>query len=119
MENLKNKLSKIKDTSTDVNDIKLISLKKLINSYKKNNFKNYRRLKYLMYYYPNAVETSTIEEIELTMKYPNEVFMTLEPNDIRYAAFDKIFEEKYHGNLETFKYGRYIKVNDLFEHFGI
>jgi len=119
MENLKKRLSKIKSDSTDVSDIKLLSLKKLINRYRKENFKNYNRLKYLMYYYPNIIEDSTIDEIELTMKYPDEVYMTIEPHDIRYAAFDKIFEEKYNGDLETFKWGRYIKVIDLFQYFDI
>ena len=116
MQNLKNELLNLKKSD---GFIKAMSIKKLINKYKHDSIRNYNRLKLLLYYFPSIYEDNTIEDIELTLKYPEAVFMNVSADDQRYKIFNDIFVSKYNGNLNTFKFGRYIKVSDVFEHFKI
>lgn len=120
MTNLTDEFKKLKEAKHgDFVELKAISLKKLINQYRKNNLKNFLRLKCLLYYYPNVFDESTIEDIEITISHPDMVHMTLNKDDYRYKALDDIFKTKYNGDLEHFQFGRYIKVVDLFEYFHL
>ena len=117
---MKNLIQEIKESSIigTEREIKVMSLKKLIDKFRKNDLKSYHRLKLLFYYFPSIYENTAISDIEIAIKFPRHTYITLDKSDYRYKFTDDIFKKKPYG-IENFSGGRYITVNDLFDYFKL
>ena len=93
-------------------------LKELIIS---KDFKTYNRIKRIIYYFPDALKSITMEELKITMKNASDTYICLGAEDIRYKAFDNMYEKKYGEKFNPPSWGeaRYITIDKMCEYFGL
>ena len=122
MESIKRVIEKRKNNLNSLNEeeISIYRTYEMLLGYRKNNLKNYVRLKTLIYYFPTIakIDNSTLEEV---LKHHQEYVYVMdvsETDDIKYNNFlDNFFREKYKKEPNTDD--DYLSVEDFFNFFKI
>ena len=121
MESIKRVIEKRKSNLNSLNEeeISIYRTYEMLLGYRKNDLKNYVRLKTLIYYFPTIakIDNSILEKVlKHYQKYVLEV--SDETDDIKYNNFlDNFFREKY--KKEPNIGDEYLSVEDFFDFFKI
>lgn len=120
MESIKRVIEKRKSNPNSLNEeeISIYRTYEMLLGYRKNDFKNYVRLKTLIYYFPTIakIDNSILEKV--LKHYQKYVFEVDETDDIKYNNFlDNFFREKYkkEPNIDD----EYLSIEDFFNFFKI
>lgn len=89
---------------------------------RRKDLKNYNRLKFILYYYPDAMQNSSYFDLKKALEYPDETYICItdEPKN-RYLVFDKIYEMNV-GKPFSSSYdieAEYVSFEEIFEYFKI
>lgn len=120
MESIKRVIEKRKSNLNSLNEeeISIYRTHEMLLGYRKNDSKNYVRLKTLIYYFPTTakIDNSILEKV--LKHYQEYVIDVSETDDIKYNNFlDNLFREKYkkEPNIDD----DYLSVEDFFNFFKI
>jgi hypothetical protein len=93
----------------------------LKNKLKYKEIKEYNRAKVLIYYFPQLLDGLSRGDFELAMQSPNESYICLSADEVRYGVFDKLYKEKYGKDFVPNSFGetRYITIGDVFKYFKL
>ena len=93
-------------------------LKELIRN---RDLKTYNRVKCVLYYFPDAFKSVSMDDMKIAMRYSEDTYICLGNGDIRYSMFDKIYKDRHGKDFDTPLWGeaRYITIDEMCEHFGI
>jgi len=93
----------------------------LKNKLKYKEIKEYNRAKVLIYYFPQLLDGLSRGDFELAMQSPNESYICLSADEVRYTVFDKLYKEKNGKDFVANSFGetRYLTIGDVFKYFKL
>ncbi len=103
--------------SERINKYKCYWLKQYLKELLTNkDLRTYNRVKCVVYYFPEILLNTPMNDFKTAIKYANETYICLGAEDARYAVLDDVYKKKNNGvNFEPLEpcESRYITIDDL------